>query len=274
MITLLTDFSESDFYVGSMKGVILNINPSIQIVDISHNVCAQNIDQGAFILKQAYHHFPEGTIHVVVVDPGVGSNRPIIAVSTDDYIFLAPDNGILKYIFNDYPECKVVNVTNDKYFLDKVSFTFHGRDIFAPVAAHLSLGMDLENFGNESGNYIKPDISKPIREKNTIIGEIVYIDFFGNCITNISSELLESKMENQIKIKNLVLSEIKTNYSEVCKGEILALVGSSETIEIAVNQGNAQEQFGLRVGDRVVIEEARFKRQESRPMKKEKKDKG
>jgi len=264
MITLLTDFGDADFYVGSMKGVILNINPNIQMVDISHAVYPQNIEQAAFVLKQVYHYFPEGTIHVVVVDPGVGSERRIIAVSTGDYIFLAPDNGVLKYIYEDYSEYKVIEVTNKRYFLDDVSTTFHGRDIFAPAAAHLSLGHNITDFGKQISNYIRPEIIKPVREGNKITGQVIYIDSFGNCITNISSELMESKNGIQIRIKNLVLSEIKSNYSEVSKGEVLALLGSSGMMEISVNQGNAQKQYGFRVGDRVEIEEARFKRQESR----------
>jgi len=259
MITLLTDFGDAGYYVGSMKGVIVNINPDIQIVDISHTVSPQNIEEGAFILKQVYHYYPEGTIHVVVVDPGVGSARRIIAVDSGDYIFLAPDNGVLKYIFEDYADYRVIEVNNRKYFLNNVSPTFHGRDIFAPIASHLSLGLHITDLGEEISNYHKPEITKAVRKENKITGQVIYIDSFGNCITNISSELLGSKKEIQIRIKNLVLSEIKSNYSEVSKGDVLALLGSSGTMEISVNQGNAQKQYGLRVGERVVIEEKRKK---------------
>ncbi len=260
MITLITDFGYSGFYVGSMKGVILNINPVIQIVDITHSVSPQNIEEGAYILKQAYQYFPKRTIHVVVVDPGVGSKRPIIAVSTEEYLFLAPDNRVLKYIYDDYTEYRVVEVTNSDYFLDEVSTTFHGRDIFAPVAAHLSLGVDIMDLGKEVRNYTKPEVLKPIREKNKVIGEIIYIDSFGNCITNIGAELLGNKKDLQIKIKNVVLPEIKSIYSEVKKGEILALIGSSGSVEISVNQGNAHKQFGFKIGDKVVFKSGGIKR--------------
>ncbi|MFO7891702.1 MAG: SAM-dependent chlorinase/fluorinase [bacterium] len=270
MITLLTDFGISDFYVGSMKGVILTINPDIQIVDISHAVSPQNIEEGAFILKQVYHYFPQGTIHVVVIDPGVGSARRIIVLDTQEYIFLAPDNGVLKYIFDDYTDYRVIEVNNSMYYLNNVSTTFHGRDIFAPIAAHLSLGVDIADLGEEISNYIKPEIIKPVKKGNKITGQVMYIDSFGNCITNISSELLESKKEIQIQIKNLVLWEIKSNYSEVSKGEVLALFGSSGMLEISVNEGNAQEQYAFRVGDRVVVEGARKKAKDKRQKTKDK----
>ena len=254
MITLLTDFGNSDFYVGSMKGVLLSINPHIQIVDITHNLSSQNIEQGAFLLKQVYHYFPKGTIHVVVVDPGVGSNRNIITVETEKYLFLAPDNGVLKYIYDDYSDYRVIAVTNPTYFLDQVSTTFHGRDIFAPVAGHLSLGVDIRDLGEECSDYCKPEIIKPVREKNKIKGEIMYIDSFGNCITNIEKEIIKEKGKLQITIKDKILLGIKSTYSAVKRGESLALLGSSGMLEISLNQGNAHKRLGIEVGDKVVIE--------------------
>ncbi|RKY88038.1 hypothetical protein DRQ09_03490 [candidate division KSB1 bacterium] len=256
VITLLTDFGYRDGFVGSMKGVILGINPGAQIVDISHEVQPQNIDEAGFILFSTYNHFPEGTIHVAVVDPGVGSPRKIIAVKTRNYIFLSPDNGLLKYIFFREKNCRVFEVTNRIFFLNRVSSTFHGRDIFAPVSAHLSLGTNINEIGKKTRNFIKPEIEKPSVEENRISGAIIHIDHFGNLITNISTnELRNFKRKNNtiINAGNIRIDGIKRSYSSVEENKPVALFSSSNLLEISINQGNAHKNLKLEVGDKIEL---------------------
>ena len=248
IITLLTDFGYSDPYVGSMKGVILGINPNVQIVDISHNVTPQNINEAAYLLKRSCSFFPEGTIHVVVVDPGVGSDRSILAVKSDSAVFLAPDNGVLKYVFDDRP-VDVYQITNRDYFRDNVSHTFHGRDIFAPVAAYSSKGIKLDTLGQPFQNYMEGEVAKPVVGTKTISGEIIYIDRFGNGITNIDRHLLTDLKQIHIQIKSTTIRGLSNRYIDVPTGKPLALIGSGDTLEISVHQGNAAEQLGFSVGD-------------------------
>jgi len=253
IITLITDFGSLGPYVGSMKGVMLSINPGLKIIDISHNVSPQNVEEAAFILKHAYSFFPVGTIHVVVVDPGVGTGRPILAVQTDHYTFLAPDNGVLKYIFDENSRIGVFKVTNKKLFLKRVSSTFHGRDIFAPVAAHLSKGIPIETVGEPFTEYIRGEVKRPAVGPHRISGEIIYIDRFGNGITNIGEDLLGEKKKLQILVRDTIIKNLSTTYSDVPNGEVLALIGSSGTLEISVSHGNAKGQFGISAGDPVTV---------------------
>ncbi len=252
IITLLTDFGYSDPYVGSMKGVILEINPDATIVDISHDVVPQNIHEAAFILNRAYPFFPKGTIHVVVVDPGVGSSRSIIGVKTDSYVFLAPDNGVLKYVFENH-SAVVHQITNRNYFRKKVSQTFQGRDIFAPVAAHLSIGVPLDTLGQSFENYTKGTVPKPVAGDKKISGEIIHIDRFGNGITNIDRNQLTSLNQIRIRVKTIMIRGLSTNYADVPTGKPLALIGSGDTLEISVHQGNASQQLGFGMGDKITI---------------------
>lgn len=253
-ITLITDFGLSDHYVGVMKGVILSINRKIQIVDISHEIDSQDVAQAAYLLKQSYSFFPAGSIHVIVVDPGVGSNRPIIAADAGGYTFLAPDNGALKYIFDFYPDAKVFHVNNSKYILKNVSNTFHGRDIFSPVAAHLSLGVGLDDIGEPTNNFIVGNIAVPTVGQIEITGEIVYIDRFGNGVTNIDGSLIQQSPGKTVIVKGKKIGTISKTYSEHPKGMLLALIGSSGTLEISVNHGNAQNKLNLKTGDPVIVE--------------------
>lgn len=253
IITLLTDFGLSDPYVGSMKGVILNINPDVRIIDITHDISPQNVDEAAFVLKRVYSYFPRGTIHVVVVDPGVGSERAILAVQAESYIFLAPDNGVLKYIFDDDADARVFRLTNHAYFLEKVSHTFHGRDIFAPVAAHVSKGVTLERLGESFHDYVVGNVKKPVEGKTEIIGEIIHIDKFGNGVTNIDGTLLKGRSKIMIRIKGHELDELCRAYTDVPVGEPLALVGSGGTLEISVHRGDAKQRMGFLVGDSVTV---------------------
>lgn len=254
IVTLITDFGLSDPYVGSMKGVILGINPDVRIVDITHDVSPQNVNEAAFVLNRANSYFPEGTIHVVVVDPGVGGDRAVLAVETSRYTFLAPDNGVLKYIFDEYPESKVYRVTNHDYFLEPVSRTFHGRDIFAPVAAHLSKGVGLESMGELFSDFVRGEVHQPEVGPGNIVGEIITIDRFGNGITNIGEDLLSGRKVAQIHVRSWTIDGLSRTYSDGREGEPVALIGSGGTLEISVWLGSAGEKMGFSIDDPVTVD--------------------
>lgn len=198
IITLLTDFGNQDAYAGIMKGVIAGINPLAKIIDICHNVPPQDIFKGAYLLSTSYQYFPKGSIHVAVVDPGVGSKRTIVCAETRNYLFLAPDNGILGFILQEEQPKRLVRVTNTTYFLPAPSNTFHGRDVFAPVAAHLSLGVKPHQLGSPIEQLDQLHIPKPYHTKTGHLeGQIICIDRFGNLITNITEEHLAQYISNQ-----------------------------------------------------------------------------
>ena len=267
VITLTTDFGTSDAYVGVMKGVILGINPSVKVVDITHSVPPQDVHEAAFLIHSAHRYFPKGTIHTIVVDPGVGSDRQAIVCQTDRAFFVCPDNGILTYLLQEIenggkqPE-SIVAIQNPAYHLPEVSQTFHGRDIFAPVAAHLSLGVPLTDIGPPVRNLIRLPIPTLEISGDKLMGKIVKIDAFGNAITNISESLLTG-MENpstgessnyEISVGSVGLKVLNRAYAESDMGEVLAIIGSSGMLEIAVNGGSAEKVLGLKRGDTVVIQ--------------------
>ena len=256
IITLTTDFGTTDIFVGVMKGVILSINPDAKVIDITHDIEPQDVYAGAFLLNSAYHYFPPGTIHMGVIDPGVGSARRAIAVETERYYFVAPDNGLLSYVLcNETVRC-AVNLTNPKYFLPQVSNTFHGRDIFAPVAAHLSRGVSLNSFGEQITNISKISISTPNTSESEIVGQIIYIDRFGNLITNISQELFASVRRERnfvIFVKDRQIQRICNAYAESSAGELLCIFSSFGNLEIAINGGNAAETLGVKREDSIKI---------------------
>lgn len=270
LITLTTDFGTRDGFVGVMKGVILGINPNVTLVDITHDIEPQNIVQGAFVLANAVPYFPPDTIHLVVVDPGVGSTRRALAAQVGETFFVAPDNGVLSFVLRpfDFAQGKpsssavrpssihVVHLTNTAYFLSRVSTTFHGRDIFAPVAGHLSRGVPLDALGARIEDWGQLPLERATRHDDRIIGRVVYIDRFGNAITNIGEEMLEGleRAPLVVRIGAHTLRGIRTTYADVSPGEPLALVSSSWHVEIAVRQGNAAQALGIRVGDVVSIE--------------------
>ena len=253
IITLLTDFGDVDGFAGIMKGVILSINDKAKIVDISNSLPSQDIEAGSLVLDNSYRFFPKGTIHVAVVDPGVGSDRRILAVQTKDYFFIAPDNQILKHIFYNNETLTVVEVLNKTYFLDEISRTFHGRDIFAPVAAHMSLGVPLTEFGPEVADFNRGEISQPVILAKKIIGKIIHIDKFGNLITDISAKMLNKQIFS-ISAGSTSLPEFVDSYAHVALGTPLAIIGSSGFVEISVRNGNACEQLSLHRGDIVQVE--------------------
>lgn len=245
VITLITDFGTSDHFVGTMKGVIYNINPDVEIVDITHKVAAYDIFDAAFALAQSYRFFPSGTIHTIVVDPGVGtSRRPVLARSMG-YRFVAPDNGVLSLIYEREENVEVRHITADHYFLNPVSATFQGRDIFAPVAAWLSKGVELDKFGDPISNYVKFSSPKPKWVNDSLIkGVVLKVDRFGNILTNLQPEDLprlfaENPPPFKIIINEHEVTRLNLAYSMGKPGELFAMVGSSGFIEICTNRGSA-----------------------------------
>lgn len=256
VITLMTDFGTRDHYVGVMKGVILNINPHAQIVDITHTVPPQDIEGAALLIDTAYRYFPSGTIHLIVVDPGVGSHRRAIICQTETAHFICPDNGILTHILHNEEHIRTVSVENSAYFLPQVSTTFHGRDIFAPVAAHLSRGVSMDKLGNPITDPIQLPIPEPKVMNEVIVGHIIWIDTFGNLVTNISQEMLELWAGEDgvvIHAGNARIAHLNHSYAESAVGELLAIIGSSDRLEISINQGDAAQVLGLKRGDEITV---------------------
>ncbi len=236
----MSDFGLADPYVGLMKGVILNLNPEVTIVDLCHEVAPQNITQAAFLLKTAWRFFPPETIHVVVVDPGVGSQRRAIILKIKKTFFIAPDNGVLSGVLEESDSFEAVALTNPQYWRHPVSPTFHGRDIFAPVAAHLSLGVPLHNFGEPASDLVTLPLPQPVEEGGVVIGQVIHIDHFGNLITNIKEDKLP-KESFSIDICGYHIKRLSPSYAE--GDEFLALIGSSGNLEIAVRNGNAAKRL-------------------------------
>ncbi|HJX70178.1 MAG TPA: SAM-dependent chlorinase/fluorinase, partial [Dehalococcoidia bacterium] len=245
IITLTTDFGTQDAYVAAMKGVILGINPGATLVDICHSIEPQNIAQAAFVIGTAYDYFPQDTIHVVIIDPGVGSQRRAIALKTPRAFFVAPDNGVLSYVIGASPEePQAVALTNPKFWRHPVSSTFHGRDIFAPVAAHLSLGVPLEEFGEVIPSLFAFPMPHPRMGANgELIGHIIHIDHFGNLITNVKKEDLPSG-KLCLEIAGQRIESLSTSYAAGDK--LLAVLGSSGHLEIAAKNGSAAGLLGAK----------------------------
>ena len=249
IITLLTDFGHVDGFVGIMKGVMLNINPHAQCIDISHDIPPQDIDEAAFVLYTAFRYFAAGTVHVAVVDPGVGSERQVIAAEAAGQLFVAPDNGILKYIFAEEKNCSVILVNNSRFYLPNISNTFHARDIFAPVAAHLSKGLPLSQVGKKYSSYLKGEIQYPFIEENKISGIILHIDRFGNAISNIKHEVFQQTFPDariNIVVGNYTIHTISSSYKNSVPGSPLAIWGSSGFLEIAIKNESAANKMGLK----------------------------
>jgi S-adenosylmethionine hydrolase len=253
IITLITDFGTQDEYVGVLKGVILGTDAGAEIVDICHNIGIQDITAAAHALKSAYAYFPEGTVHAAIVDPGVGTDRSIIAAQAGDHRFIAPDNGLLEPVLAAGDSPVIHRVENEKLFRHPVSPTFHGRDIIAPVAAHLSAGLALKDVGPvmaladihpldvRDARWISPDV---------IEGRIISIDRFGNLMTNIHTRELKNLGETELLIMagDATISGLRTTYAQGTSGEPIAVISSRNTIEIAVNEGNAAHTLNLAKG--------------------------
>lgn len=256
MISLITDFGHKDAYAASMKGVIYTINPHAKIIDLTHDIDPQDISSAAWVLYSCYQYFPEKTIFVCVVDPGVGSSRENILVDTGKYYFVGPDNGFISEIFCYNKDIKVYKLDNSQYWLNNISNTFHGRDIFAPVAAHLSLdNCTPESFGTliPTEKLVILDYYQPEISHNTIRGTVVHIDHFGNLITNISSEFIIDKAL-KISIAGKIIDRLSLTYSEVDAGDLIAIIGSHNNLEISVNYGNAATLLDADRGSEIIID--------------------
>ncbi len=250
-IALLTDFGTRDYFVAAMKGRILSIDPAAVIVDITHEIEPQNIADAAFSLQACYRDFPERTVFVCVVDPGVGSDRRPIAVEAEGYIFVGPDNGLFSFVIRK--ASRVIELNNAKFFAPALSSTFHGRDIFAPVAAHFSAGVMPEDAGTPVEDPMVFDLPKPVfSDDGRIEGAVIHIDRFGNLVTNIPSGRLPEGF--RITIGGTSIAKSRDCFSDGPGGELFAINGSAGFVEIAVFRGSAAKLTGIKAGDAVVVE--------------------
>jgi len=271
VISLLTDFGTEDEYVGLMKGVILSINPLAAVVDITHHIAPQDVIQAAYTLRSSYRYFPKGTIHIIIVDPGVGTDRSIVAIEKEGYTFLAPDNGVLTLVLEDGEIGEAVKVENSDFFIKPVSRTFHGRDIFAPAGAHLSAGTSLKELGPgvSPKEIIRLSLKPPtLSEPGELEGRIVSIDRFGNLITNIDTVSIQRLCESEahsipeIRVGGDRIEGLCAAYEGVASGKALAIIGSRGYLEIAVSKGSARSRFNLERGASVTV---RIKKKKNEP---------
>jgi hypothetical protein len=256
IIALLTDFGVQDNFVGVMKGVMLTINPGVQLIDITHEVKPQNIRRAAFLLWGSYSFFPKGTIFLVVVDPGVGSKRSPLAIKTKNYYFVGPDNGVLSLAAEADTIEKGVSLENKHYFLKNISSTFHGRDIFAPSAAYLSRGVPISSLGKDKRKIKKIFFPQPQKRNGRLIGELIYVDRFGNLITNIKKKVLYDFLNGRKFIATIKRKKIKRIYSfYACaeENEPFFVEGSFGFLEVSFKNGNAQSFFSVKDTENVKI---------------------
>jgi S-adenosylmethionine hydrolase len=259
IITLTTDFGETDYFVGAIKGVILSIQPEAHIIDLSHHVKPQDLFDGAFLIGQAYKYFPPQTVHCVVVDPGVGTSRRPIVVAANNHFLIAPDNGVLSLIFDEAEDLRVIHATASHYFRKEVSQTFQGRDIFAPLAAWTSRGIPIESFGEIITDFVRLKSPKArIIESNKVQGAILKIDRFGNCITNIHPDLLPGFSSTpcppfQFRIGSTTIRQILTSFAEAAGAEAFVFVGSTGFLEIGINRTSAAEVLKISRGQEVEV---------------------
>ncbi len=254
VITLLSDFG--DVYPASMKGVILSINPAASIVDISHSVPSHDIRAGAFILMITARYFPSNTVHIAVVDPGVGTKRRALAIRAESesgiHYLIGPDNGLLIPAAKSFGDFKVYEITNKALFRKNISSTFHGRDIFVPVGAHISKGLNIIDVGRQIFDYVDLDFGKGIKKDDVVEGRVIFIDSFGNVVTNISKDSVDSQPGDILEIQKIRVLFYKS-YGFCKTGEPLALIGSHGFLEIALNRGNAALFFNKKQGDEIIV---------------------
>jgi hypothetical protein len=257
LITLTTDFGLADPYVAEMKGVILRISPHSRIVDVSHDVEKFNVRMAAYTLASAAPYFSKGTVHLAVVDPGVGTKRRAILIQTQQASYVGPDNGVLALAARSQGIEHVFEITNPRFKLSIVSNTFHGRDIFAPAAAYLSKGVRPAEFGPEIKRISLPRFTRIVRGKNMLVGEVLHTDGFGNVITNFPQEELQSagaKIKIGVKLKSRRMTlKLCRSYAEAKKNEALAIVGSHGFLEVSINQGDAAAILGVKAGDKITL---------------------
>jgi S-adenosylmethionine hydrolase len=257
IITLTTDFGLSDHFVGTIKGVILDIVPDVAIVDICHSVQAFDVLDGALTIAQAYSYFPAGTVHLVVVDPGVGTARRPILVTSERHHFVAPDNGVLSLVYAREERLHIRHITADHYYLQPVSNTFHARDIFAPVAAYLAKGVDPQKFGEEITDFVRFNAPKPrSMDGSTLRGVVLKVDRFGNLVTNITPQdaptlFAAEPPRFKIRVGKHEITQMHSNYSEGAPGEVFGILGSMGYLEIAADRGSAARIVGIGKGAEV-----------------------
>ncbi len=259
LITLLTDFGDRDYFVASMKGVMLNINPQARIVDLSHHVTAHDVADAAYLLKCCYRYFPDGTIHVAVVDPGVGSHRRPLLVSSSRYFFIGPDNGLFTHVYQEETGVEVRQIENRQYRLDAEGVTFDGRDLFAPAAAWLTKGQPIGSFGRLVPNYERLSIAEPAWDKHALAGQIVYIDRFGNLISNLTNYHLKEvrgltkRAEPYIRIGGLTIDGMVRSYAEGETAQPKALINSNGYLEVFLKEGRACDHLKTPRGTRIEL---------------------
>jgi len=257
VITLLTDFGLQDGYPGVMKGVIWKIALQVQIADISHSIRPYDILQGAITLVRTAPYFPPGTIHVAVVDPGVGTNRRPIGLHLGEHYFIGPDNGLFTLVLEqaEYTgkTIQIVHLNNASFWLREVSNVFHGRDIFAPVAAHLAMGISLSTLGKCITDPVRLQIPKPIRTVDGWSGQVIHIDHFGNLSTNLNAEHLKGAEEVIIHLRDMKIEGLVSTFGDRPAGSLIALLDSSGSLAISVVNGSAEQLIGARIGDTVEI---------------------
>ena len=258
LITLTTDFGHKDPFVGIMKGVIFSINPNARIADLSHGIAPQDLRGAALVLGYSAPFFPSGTVHVAVVDPGVGSGRRPIVIESEGGFFVGPDNGILSLAVEGREVKQIVELANESYHSKPKSATFHGRDIFAPVAAYLSLGIPARDFGPAVNDYSRLPWPQVIKTADGFQGEVIYIDNFGNLITNVYERDLGSLRQEKLAISlaGLTIQGLAPNYASGERDEYTALINSWGLLEISSFKGNAQLRSGAEIGDPVYIHSA------------------
>jgi len=258
IITLTTDFGLEDSYVGQMKGAILKNNISVNVIDICHAIPAHDILTAAITIHASYRYFPRGTVHLVIVDPGVGSQRNILVAATGDHLFIAPDNGVLSLLFKENDLKSIHRVENATLFPSEISSTFHARDIMAPIAAALAGGMPLDTVGSAvpTSSCVRLELPEPVITENKIEGQILHIDRFGNIRSNITTGDLSTFQPMDfggIRLKGHQVNTISNTYSDVAAGNLVALIDSSGYLEIAMNKGNAALQTKCKPGDQILI---------------------
>ena len=251
-ITLTTDFGHDDGFVGTMKGVILRTAPNAAVVDLTHGIAPGDVRAGAYALAAAYRFFPGGTIHVAVIDPGVGSDRAGVVIETENYPFVGPDNGVFSFALRGERLRSIHRLENPKFQLTEVSRTFHGRDVFAPAAAHLSRGVPANQFGPRQHELVQLDWPEPVATKSGLRGEVVYIDHFGNCITNLPASRVLASGATRVKVgaKSVPIHDC---YSVVKDGKPVAVIGSTGLLEIAINGGSAAKVLKLKTGAKIPL---------------------
>jgi S-adenosylmethionine hydrolase len=257
VISLTTDFGLRHGFVGVMKGVIYNLSPDVKIVDISHSIAAQDVHEGAMALWRAYSFFPAGTVHVYVVDPGVGTDRRPMAARIGDYFFVGPDNGLITPIIEDGERnnqtMEFIHLNNPKFWLHQISHTFHGRDIFSPVAAHLANGVPLKDIGVPVKDPVRLKMPRPKRTSTGWRAHVTVVDVFGNLTTDLPAEALQGWTDVLFRLRGAEVNGIVESYGHRQPGELVAVVDSENYIEIAVVNGSAQERLDARVGDIVEV---------------------